>query len=133
MISQIVCNLYRFFRVNIAIPCEPQRSQSVSAVITTVYRKNQPAMLSENRIRYNLGYFCICRIQFIYLFFCLHNIFCSFGLLQQAFFHILPSFYIRNITRGIICTTPCQTKKQTNKCSSTSNFFQFHHLRFILV
>ena len=50
MVSHVVDDLHRFIRINVVVPGKAQLSQRVTAVVPVLHRKNQPAVVSENRI-----------------------------------------------------------------------------------
>lgn len=93
----LLCRISRLFLfcVNI-IKTGFSHCRMFSQIVYNLYRKNQPAIPSKTGSDITSAILVCC---------------------------CLPIFYIRNIARIIICTTPCKAKQQTNKCGNTNNLF----------
>ena len=54
MISHVVADLHRHIRINVVVPGKTKTPKCITAHISAVYRKEQPAVIAESRIVLNI-------------------------------------------------------------------------------
>ena len=63
MISHVVADLHSLIRINVVVPGKTKTPQCITAHISAVYRKEQPAVIAESRIILNIDdprFYCEC-------------------------------------------------------------------------
>ena len=56
MISHVVADLHSLIRINVVVPGKTKTLQCITAHISAVYRKEQPAVIAESRIILHIAY-----------------------------------------------------------------------------